>query len=233
MTAISELIPSVLEHVPRCSQVQAESAIESTVIDFLRRTKLVTHDHAPIASAAGTASYALSNPEGQQILHIKSATFDGKPMASTSEEILDLEWLELSQGFAWRYRFHDSGNRVEDWRLAESQYPGLYFQADPNSITLVGTPTEAIADALKLKLVVFPVPGVTVIPDWIYNTHHQALADGAVGMLKAMPNKGFSDRSAAQAFLDAYQDAANLAERAGLRGHQRNDRPTLRTRNWG
>lgn len=234
MALLSDLVDDVLEHVPRCSVPLAESAIADTAIDFLKRAKLHSVDHAAISLVAGTAAYALTNPDDYQILHVKSATIDGKPIIQTSEEQLDLEWQELSKGFSWRYQYseYSSGIPVDDWRLAESELPGLFYQLTPNEVILVGKPTVAITNALVVKVVVFPVRGVTEIPDWIFNTHHQALADGAIGRLKAMPEKPFSDRGGAQRWIDGYEDAVNLAERTGLRGHQRNDKQQLRTRVW-
>lgn len=233
MALLSDLISDVLQDVPRCSDPQAESAIADIAIDFLKRTKLHSVDHAPISLAAGTAAYALTNPTGMQILHVRSGTINGKPIIQTSEEQLDLEWQELSKGFSWRYQYseYSSGIPVDDWRRAESELPGLFYQLTPNEVILVGKPSVAIASALQLKLVVFPTRAVTEIPDWIMNTHHQVLVNGAVGRLKAMPNKPFSDRGA-QEWIDAYEDAVNLAERTALRGHQRNDKQQLRTRVW-
>lgn len=234
MALLSSLLNGVLEHVAQCSTPQARSAIEDVAIDFLKRSKLHSVDHAAISVVAGTAEYALTNPTGYQILHVRSATISGKPLLQTSEEELDLDWRELSKGFSWRYQYNEfpNGTPVDDWRLAESDVPGLFYQLNPNQVILVGKPTAAITDALLFKLVVFPVPGVTEIPDWIYNTHHQALTDGAIGRLKAMDKKPFTDRAGAQKWLDDYEDAVNLAARSGLRGHRRNDQPVLRTQVW-
>jgi hypothetical protein len=231
---IADLVPDVLEHVPKASDPQVEAVLKDVVIDFLKRTKLLHFDHPAISLVADQADYTLQNPCGFQILHVRSATIDGSPIIQTSEEQLDLEWQELSKGFGWRYQFSEVPTNcpVEDWRRAESDLPGLFYQLNPNQLTLVGIPTTAIADALALKVVVIPTRAVENIPRWIFNTWHQGIVAGAIGNLKMMPEKPWSDRQAAGAYLDAYNEAVGAAEGSGLRGFKRNDQPLLRTKIW-
>lgn len=231
---ISSLVSDVLEHVPKASDPQVESVLRDVVIDFLKRTKILHFDHPAISVVEGQSEYPVLNPCGFQVLHIRSATIAGKPIIQTSEEQLDLEWQELSKGFGWRYRFSELPRNCppEDWRLAESELPGLFYQLSPNDLSLVGIPTVAIASALRLKVVVFPTREVTAIPQWIFNTWHQGIVAGAIGSLKMMPEKPWSDRQAAGAYIDAYNEAVGAAEGSGLRGFRRNDRPHLRTKSW-
>lgn len=234
MALLSNLVNGVLEHVSRCSTPQIRSAIEDVAIDFLKRSKLHSVDHALISVVAEQAAYTLENPDGMQILHVRSATISGKPLEQTTEEELDLNWQELSKGFSWRYQYNEwpSGQPVDDWRLATSDLPGLFYQLNPNEMNLVGIPTTAIADAIRVKLVVFPTPGVTEIPDWIFNTWHQSLTDGAIARLKAMPDKPFTDRQGAAIWAAGYEDAVTEAARISVRGNRRNDQPVLRTQVW-
>jgi hypothetical protein len=242
MAELSDLTEDVLEQLEKCSAPQAESALEDTAIDFLKRSKLWSIDLAPISIVAGTAQYALPNPQSgspladyAQILHIRSATIGGKPLTLTSEEYLDLNWQELSKSFNWRFQFSDppaSSAAVDDWRLAESEQPGLAYQLDPNHITLVGIPTVAAADALKVKVVIFPLRGVTAIENWIFNSWHQVLVAGAINRLKMMPDKPWSDRAGAALFLDDYETGIGLAAAESLRGFKRNDQQARRTKVW-
>jgi len=231
---LTDLVPDVLEHVPGASDPQVESVLRKTLIDFLRRSKLLHFDHPAISVVADQATYTLQNPCGFQILHIRSATLDGHPLIQTSEEYLDLQWQELSRGFGWRYQISEPrpAQPVDDWRLAVSELPGLFYQLNPNQLTLVGKPTVAIADALRVKLVVIPTRAVEAIPRWIFNTWHQGIVAGVVGNLKLMPDMPWSDRQAAGAYIDAYNAAVGAAEGSGLRGFQRNDQPVLRTKSW-
>jgi hypothetical protein len=231
---ISELVPDVLEHVPKVSEPQVESVLRDTLIDFLKRTKLLHFDHPAISVVADQATYTLQNPCGFQILHVRSGTIDGHPLLQTSEEYLDLQWQELQRGFGWRYQISEPrpAQPVDDWRLAVSELPGLFYQLYPNQLTLVGKPTVAIADALRLKVVVIPTRAVENIPRWIFNTWHQGIVAGAIGGLKMMPEKPWTDRQAAGAYIEAYNEAIGAAEATALRGFKRNDQPVIRTKAW-
>ena len=230
---LSGLVSDVMQEVEKCSDPQVESVIRDVVIDFLKRSKLLSFDHPAISLEAGVSSYKLQNPCGFQILHVRSATIKGKPFRLTSEEQLDMNWTELSRGWSWRYQFSESANSPsDDWRLAESDLPALGYQLNPNEIRVVGVPTADLADALLLKVVVFPDRDVTSIPKWIFNTWYQAIVSGSIGWLKGMVGKPFSDRQAAAGYIEVYEQAILEAESSALRGFKRNDQPIRRTKIW-
>jgi hypothetical protein len=106
------------------------------------------------------------------------------------------------------------------------------YQPDPNTAVLVGIPTQSLSAALALKVAVYPDRTVTSIPDGIFNAWWMALRDGIVARLKSTPDRPFTDRTGAAAFLDRYERAVLDAESLSLRAHKRNDQVVRRTRIW-
>src|SRR6478736_6792970 len=230
---LSDLLPYVLQHVPSCTDTQAETAILETVIDFYQRAALYSVDLDPIDVVADQAEYDLTNPDGFQIQHVRSGLISTYELLATSEEQLDLNWKDLNCGFTWRYDYDgvfDGPMPPDSWRHAVSPIPGLVYTPTPNVARLVGIPTEDIDAALILKVVCYPTQAIEEIDDWIYNRYWQVLRDGAVGKLKSMTNKPYTDLRTATDYSDKYEDGVIIAHGAALRSYQRNDRPHLRTR---
>lgn len=234
MTLLSDLNKYVLPHVQGCSDPLVDLAIQRAVIEFYEQSTLKHQAITPINSVAGTASYALANPTDFQIVHARNGQYDKRPLAPISEDQLDNEWQELSQGYTFRLYHHHSfaGLDQESWREAESAQPRWFYHETPNDIRLVGVPTSSITDAIDLDIVLKPLPTVSQIDDWIFNTYYEDLAHGALAFLFRMPKKKWSDKGLAEyhdgMFIEGWQDAHGDA----LRSFTRKDQGTGRATAW-
>lgn len=234
MTQLSDLNKYVLPHVQGCSDVLVELVIQRAVIEFYEQSTLRHQAITPISSVATQALYTLPNPAGFQIVHARNARYDDKPLAPISEDQLDNEWSELSQGYTFRLYHHHAfaGLDQESWREAESTQPRWWYHQTPNDIRLVGIPTTTIANAIDADIVLKPLPTVTQIDDWIFNTYYEDLAHGALSMLFRMPKKKWSDKGLAEyhdgMFVEGWQDAHGDA----LRSFLRKDQGTGRAQSW-
>ena len=228
---ISNLIPQILQHLPSGTEIAIAQKLKEVVIDFFKRSHIYAVDLAAINVVADTAEYALTNPSGFQIKHIKSGSIESAILRITSEDQLDLDWETLSKQFGFTYdpsSLSATTNPLQTWRVAVSDTPPFVYQPNPNMARLVGIPSRSITGGLLLKVVCYPTLAVTTIDDWIYNAYWETLRSGVVGMLKMMPEKPYTDLRTAQAFLDAYEDGVQEAASHSMRSFQRNDRPHLR-----
>lgn len=231
---LSDLESDVLEHAPKCPGFTVTKAIADATIEFFKDSRVKNMDLAEIPVLVDTAEYALVNPDGWQIVTPRRVDFDKKMVRPTSEEALDLDWATLSAGMVLGLCHHISGNGADEqnWRYATSDRPWLYYLIDPNHLRLVGIPTAVPTVGLNVNVVVHPAPGVTEIDDWLFNTHNPTITARALADLMARPGQPYSDPKRSAYWDEFYWDKVGQLTTAALRGHQRNDRPNLRTRVW-
>lgn len=231
---LSKLIEEVEPDAPKCGKFTLRQAIEDATIEFFKDSRVMNVDLTEIPLVVDVAEYELPNPDGFQIVTTRIVEVDNKPMHPTSEEQLQNEWDELSRGFAVRYYNPNSGGGAdaENWRYATSDRPWLHYLKNPNLMRVVGIPTLVTTVGLRVNVIVHPVPGVTTIPDWIYNSHKPTIVARALSDLMGSPNKAYSNAREAMRWDEFYWDKVNALKNAALRGHQRNDNANLRTRTW-
>lgn len=231
---LSKLHPAVLDQAPKCPPFTLRRAVEDATIEFFKDSRVKNVDLPEIPIVVDTADYVLSNPTDWQIVTPRKVNFDKKTVTATSEEALDLTWESISAGFIFGRCHQIAGNGFDEdnWRYATSDRPSWYYLTDPNHLRLVGIPSTLPTVGLTVNVVVHPVPGVTVIEDWLYNTHNPTIVARALADLMATPNRPYSDPKRSDYWDEFYWDKVGQLTTAALRGHQRNDRPNLRTRVW-
>lgn len=232
-TSLDELRRDVLVDCPKATDLVADGMIVDATIAFFKDSAIKNQTLSPISVVAATASYALANPTGYQILHPRWATLSNAPIAFVSEEQLDLEWAEKRAGTTYMtYHTHQyEGLTDTDWRVATADRPNLAFCPDPNTLRLVGIPTTSIADALLVNVVIYPVRTVTEIDDWIFNAYHPAIIAKALALMFSIPNRPWTNAPLSEANELEYQRLVESAQGVAQRNHRRNDAP-LRVKSW-
>lgn len=232
---LADLIPDVLKEITKCSRILAQSALEDATIQFFKASlcKNVTLDEIPITAAV--ADYALSNPEGFQIISPRFAEYNRQALSPTSEEALDLDWGDLARSWTYTYpnRICGPGTSSENWRYATSDRPWLFYCPTPNALRLVGIPSS-VPDVAGLNVNVYchPIKGVTSIDDWIFNSWNDVITLRAIADLKMMKDKAFYDLRGAAVAGELYDERVGKLTDAALRGHQRNNRQNRRVKVW-
>lgn len=224
---LSSFLTDVLPAVPKCSELLAAQSIKDAVIQFFKDSKVYNTTLTPIDVVANTAQYALPNPTGWQIMHVRWAEFDRKGLTSTSEEELDLTWADGRT--TWRT---ETNGTEQSWRYAIGTRANAFYQPNPNSIVLLPNPDTAYTSGLVINVVAHPTPDVTTIEDWVYNSHYLAISSLAISSLMYLKNKPFSDARMAAELEQEYYERVGKLEDAALRGYQRNDQPVRRAKTW-
>ncbi|MEN6540823.1 MAG: hypothetical protein ABFC67_14545 [Mizugakiibacter sp.] len=153
-------------HVQGCPTIVVDQAITRAAIEFCQKTGVWRYDHVPVAAVEATTAYSFAPPDGAKVERVLAAWLDGVPL--TVKNATDLLG-------------------VDDWKTA------------------TGTPTHLVvlndtqfrlyplgAGSVDLTVTLKPSRAATTIDDAIFEAHVDAIADGAIGKLAALPGKPWS-----------------------------------------
>lgn len=178
MTAYTSFLPQVMPYVRDCPQPIIEDAIRNAAIEFCEKTYIWKDDLAAISIVGGTSEYAISVPTGAALVSVEACWYSDRLLIPKGAD-------ELARIF-----------RLCDWRSAEGD-PVYYTHTTPNSIVVVPTPQNDVADSLKIRAVLCPTRASTTVEDFIYDDYLDTIAAGARARLYAIPGQPFSDMSLA------------------------------------
>lgn len=81
----------------------------------------------------------------------------------------------------------DTYNR--EWRLQKDEFPTQFFCENPDFIRLVGEPTHDIDDGVHVLLACKPARNSTEVPNFLFETWAETIADGALARLHSMASR--------------------------------------------
>ena len=223
-TNLTEFRQHVMPSLPKAPTLAVDKAVRDAVVEFAKRSHRMQEDIAAITTVAATHTYAIPNPVGFQVLALSRLFYDGTPLWSVSENQLDLNWQALNDTYCICSNEHG-----DDWRSQEADCPTVFYQATPNEVRLVATPTTGLADALTGRVVVYPLPGVTVIDDDIYNEYYESIAAGALSRLMAVPSQPWSSPQMVAYYRAMFDEGVADARGKVVRGHAEQNAQQLRT----
>lgn len=193
--------PDVMPHALGASYPLMEQEVRRAAHEFLRRTRAWTEWLAPEKTRPEGAEYEFDVPQGAAVLRIERATLDGRPFAVHAALACPSDWTEHgldSPGLV-------SADRTT-FRIAAGMAPGRAMQVQ---VSLV--PSEKAAG----------------IPDALAHQHHDAIRNGALARLLAVPGQAWTDMNLAAYRTALFEGAIDAATVDVWRSHTRN---TPRTR---
>ena len=97
----------------------------------------------------------------------------------------------------------------------------LYYtcESDPTVLTLIPTPAQDEADALKVLAVLCPKCPDKWLPSWLSTHHFEAIFDGVLGRFYSQLNKPFSNEPRAAYHLRRYRNKCREARGMATRGY--------------
>ena len=167
-----DLLPRVLPYTPGCSDYQAIDAIRRAAREFFRDTLLWEHC-VEVWLFPNVATYRIKVPTSVEIGHIQSVAYNGVPMPPFSQPELD--------------------KRRSGWRNRTAQSPLRWSHPSLGNIEFTPKPTEAEKSAINVYVRVYPAADAEYMDADLLNRWEEAIVDGALAELLAMPGQRFSN----------------------------------------
>lgn len=179
MASIDVLLPLVRRHVQKCPDFTIKFALNHVARQFCDDTYYLKRTiELPIVIGTGYYDLTLSAYPEEEIIAVKNAEFQKKPLGFVASERVPVE-----TGFPPR---------------------SLIFYP-PATIELVPTPDESTTDTISIETVSKPILDSAVIPDELIRKYDRCLANGAISYLYTMPNEGWTNYPGAVAFDNMYK----------------------------
>lgn len=169
--AFDELLTRVLPYVPGCDEYLATDAILRSAKVFFMDTLLWEYCQEVPLVAAG-CDYELTPPVNTEIAEVQAVKFNDSPVPPASEPIRDR---------------HDPR-----WRLLEGNTPKFWMRPHPHTLRITPTPENNEAGFIDVYMRIYPTLSCTEMDSVLLNRHEQAIVDGALAELFALPNKRFT-----------------------------------------
>jgi hypothetical protein len=211
MTAITDLVPRVRAVVPMLPSFVAQQYILQASRDFFEFTR-AWRTSFNLDETASTATYDISAdlPTGTELVDVISI----KPQAGGARLTpTTFVWLD---------------EEITDWRNTEANDANWYVIDSNNTLRLIYTPSTTTTDKYYVRVAVKPTFSATTIDDLMNNKYDQALIDGAVGLLSAIPNKPWSSGEMAAFHLSKFEAAKIEGESQANDENQKGARRKMR-----
>lgn len=188
----------VLSDVPGVTQAVAKNAIRNAAIEFCDRSRVWVVDHDPMPAVANQGVYPFEPPNGAVVAMVNTAWFNGQKLTPRTAKQLDSEFA--------------------DWTV-RAGIPSRYLQENTDELILVPMPSEALANAIKAKVVLKPSRASTGIERWIFEKYLEEIAHGAKGKLYSMQKKPWSDPNLAAFHLGQFDEGISKTALAAAKNH--------------
>lgn len=213
MVRTTALLPMIMSYVATCPDFTAERAIRQAAITFSERSRAWRHVSTHALVGGG---HVLIAPPHTAIHEIEYASWNGRKLTPVQFSTVE----GPSEGL-----------------------PAYITQVSPNEVTMLPALGPGPHAENLLEISVFLKPLATsavgldaddplhdlndVIPDFYVSIHGTTLANGALGLIHAIPDQPWSDPQRAAYYTQAFNTACDNAFTQNLRGQQR---ARLRTR---
>lgn len=208
MANLSAFFPRLIPYAPGVSEPLAQQALLDAAIDFCERSYVVTQDLDPMTLPAGTDTVELEPPTGTVVAAVTRAWFDERLLQATpAAHVFN--------------PFRPDGRPVE--------YYGAFID-DVYCLTVHPAPDETKPNALLVRVALKPSRSATTVPTLLFDHYADAIVDGALGILLAVPDQPFSNEAKAFAMAQMARSKAAQAKADSLRGRvQSSMRVKMRT----
>lgn len=196
MALWSDWVPEIAPDVPACPEPLIEDAVRESVIDFLQRTRWLSGVNAVAADVIGGAVVrAFASPllaAGSQVLEVQGAWLSGKRL-----EVWSPEEAEEQLGPTWATQTGEPRAIVMD------RLDGYY---------VVPAPATTLTAALTMRTATAPLATATSCDDTVRNRWREAIRNGAIARLCAMPEKAWTNTGRAAIGAGMYGSAVASAQ---------------------
>lgn len=103
--------------------------------------------------------------------------------------------------------------------------PSSYYHESPSSLTLWPTPSATLTGVLFVEAALTLADAATVIPDISATHHFEAIYNGALARLLAMPNKPWTDQAAATTYGRMFRRSSMELRAVSDAGYTHSDPP--------
>lgn len=191
----------VQPHVSGCPEVVIENHLRQASVDFCERSEVWRRRLETDYTIQGVSDYELSVPNNALLENITSLFIDGLPARRVSDFNIE-NYPDTAEG------------RPQYFSMHEDAEVRLY-------------PTPDARYSLKTDCVLKPGLEATGVEDFIFRTHRQCIAYGALGTLMIIPGKEWTNPELATYYSLKFNKSCDDAKgrdnrRSGMRVRYRN-----------
>jgi hypothetical protein len=198
MSNISEFRNEVRQDVHGVPNPVVDNAILATCIDFCSETGLWQEMLPAINVVQDQAEYTLTSANGQ-IEEVMFVHYDDVLIAPISRHRKDFE--------------HST------WRTQSTDNPNQYFIGQDRILTLIPTPNAALANGLKVWVILKPLRTATTVPDFMFNDYLEVIGYGAKAKLLKMRQRPWYDRKDSTVYAGEYMLGRDKAKAKFFKGY--------------
>ncbi len=198
MRDIYELAPHVMPWAPTCP--------EPVMIHYLRQ-------------AAITFCMRSRSWRSEETFKLISADQDISLVTCCDSVIHEIESARYREvpGTQWSHKLEPCRfDEVEDWE-GETAPPRYYTQRMPNTLRVSPFSTGELIVSMFLK----PDQRAQQLPDYLFETHAEIIAAGALAKLLLLPGYDFASPDLAMFYSGQFEQACDSHFRDNVRGQQR------------
>lgn len=202
MTAFSSFYRYLLPLVRTVAEPAADNALRQAASDFCEQTNIWISELDPISVTAGVADYDLETDTGSAVAQVQSVGYDGRIIKPRSLDELD----KLYPATYWPDLVG---------------MPVLYTQVADSTIRLFPKPEMSVANALRVRVSLFPDNTATSLPDVLYSRYANEIAIGAASKLMMEQGREYFDPNSAVLYARKFAAAINRASARTLQSRTR------------
>jgi hypothetical protein len=193
---LSAFFPRLLPSVIGCPEPLAQQALLDSAIEFCERSLAVTTTLDAVTLAAGEASFEVETQRNTTIAQVLNLWFDGRQI--------------------------DPSPYSEATEIASTNGEPRYFYGQDIdeifNITLMPAPDRTVQGGVIVRAALKPTRTATTVHNILFERHAQAIVDGALAILMAIPDQSFSNDQKAMVMGSSARAKANAARTDALYG---------------
>lgn len=198
MVNLSQFFPRLLPYVVGCPEPLAQQALLDAAIEFCNKGNAVSLMLDPITTIKGTATYEIETPTQTGVSTVLKLWYDGNVLSPLPYE----QALSLFNNPNGAPRF----------------FYGQYVD-EVYSITLLPTPDKTVPNGLQIRVALTPTRSATQVHTILYDRYADAIVQGAISTLSAIPDQPFTNLPQAAAAAVRFRAEANLARGEIMHGN--------------
>lgn len=198
MVNLSQFFPRLMPYVVGCPEPLAQQALLDAAIEFCTKSNAVSVMLDPVTTISGIATYEIDTPSQTGVSAVLKLWHDGNL-------ILPLPFEQATSLF---------NNPNGSPRFFFGQYVDEAF-----CVTLLPTPDKTVANGLRMRAALTPTRSATQVHDILYDRYADAIVQGAISTLCAVPDQPFTDLPQAAAAAMRFRAEANLARGEIMHGN--------------
>jgi len=203
MKTWADFLDEIMPELPGIAEDLAEAQVLRSAIEFMDRAHVYQADHPAIAAVTGQGGYAWAPDDADtEVCHVFNVWYEGEKLTAKNGDYLSDKY---------------------DYWPDETGTPEHYLQERTDTLILVPSPDEDLADAITVKVALKPAMTATGIPDDLFKDHREAIAAGALFRLMRMPKKPWTNFDLAAAYRQAFNNAIEEARHKQQAGNVRAD----------